>query len=1187
MAQQGNVSDLLSMLDSPVLSVLEDITAAFRENLNADRGPMLVNTLVDYFLETGSQQALHILSTLQEPHDKHLLDKINEYMSKPATRLSTLSLLGHVIRRQPSWKHKLAQAPVLLSLLKCLKTDTDVVVLTTGVLVLITTLPMIPQSGKQYLHEFFGIFGRLSSWYLKNPGHVAEIYLVHLHASVYALFHRLYGMYPCNFVSFLRSHYSMKENLETFEEVVKPMMGYVRIHPELVTGSKDHELDPRRWKRLETHDVVIECAKISLDPAEASYEGGYCSVSQQSRLPSQQRPSNSAASPYTASHSDFIPSTSTPCSASRQVLSQMSGHLPQILNSQSACLSAEPQQVTFWSPSAVCGMTTPPTSPGVALESSQTSSQPYSKFFSTPVGKGTPLGTPATSPPPLCVSDEFVHASVPPPASAALAKKVKARQSSFCAPPTLAPARSEGSSRHVLMTLLSFLLDSHGSKSSVTLSDLPGILGDLEASFEDSREKDREEDAISKEISEITTAEAELAVPRGGFDSPFYHSNGSLSGSKKSQLAASGAQGQSLNSEASFLLDQSGSECPRDLPKQTFTPIDRPSRDLDENAVGHGDPRGSLEPALLAPSPCKIPARQRAGFVGAPSPDYEHLFEMALPKTACLFVGQKTEELLKKARGVSDQDGALSASPLEVLDRLIQYGADAHSKELNKLPLPSKSADWTHFGGSPPSDEIHTLRNQLHLLHNQLLYERFKRQQHALRNRRLLRKVIKATALEEHNAAMKDQLRLQEKDIQAFKLSLQKEQAKNRKFQEEHDRVVSQLHSQIRQLQHEREDYYNQSRELKTRLEECHNTIADLRLDLKKASNKVCHTELLLSQVSQKVSAALARGGFLRPLEELVAKFPSCEGRRRKQLQHRHADTTKEVEVMQTAFRKELERAKCCVRQQSQQLEASQRRIIELESQLAKRDHLLLEQKKYLEDVKLKARGQLEAVESRYKGQKKITQAFELRILELYGRLENHRWLKDMEEDQMEAAGTTEGRLAGTHEGDPDSAAGSGEEVADRNGETKPPGARGNGGSGGSSDASTPEKPSSGPRSGPLSNRWEVSALLETSPGGSGGGVSGGGGGVPLTVGSFPSSESFLGMKARELFRNKSESQGEVDGRDSDGLCDPLKGGLCQDPGLEAKVLPPPEVPPPARNQESSVGQLRIMDYNESHHGHS
>lgn len=59
---------------------------------------------------------------------------------------------------------------------------------------------------------------------------------------------------------------------------------------------------------------------------------------------------------------------------------------------------------------------------------------------------------------------------------------------------------------------------------------------------------------------------------------------------------------------------------------------------------------------------------------------------------------------------------------------------------------------------------------------------------------------------------------------------------------------------------------------------------------------------------------------------------------------------------MQTAFRKELEKAKCYVQQQSQQLEASQKRILELESQLAKKDHLLLEQKKYLEDVKVQAR---------------------------------------------------------------------------------------------------------------------------------------------------------------------------------------------------------------------------------------
>lgn len=31
---------------------------------------MLLNGLVDYFLETNSTQAMHILSSVREPHDK-------------------------------------------------------------------------------------------------------------------------------------------------------------------------------------------------------------------------------------------------------------------------------------------------------------------------------------------------------------------------------------------------------------------------------------------------------------------------------------------------------------------------------------------------------------------------------------------------------------------------------------------------------------------------------------------------------------------------------------------------------------------------------------------------------------------------------------------------------------------------------------------------------------------------------------------------------------------------------------------------------------------------------------------------------------------------------------------------------------------------------------------------------------
>ncbi|XP_027470533.1 hamartin isoform X3 [Zalophus californianus] len=1115
MAQQANIGELLSMLDSPMLSVRDDVTAVFKENLSSDRGPMLVNTLVDYYLETNSQPVLHILTTLQEPHDK---------------------------------------------------VDTDVVVLTTGVLVLITMLPMIPQSGKQHLLDFFDIFGRLSSWCLKKPGHVTEIYLVHLHASVYALFHRLYGMYPCNFVSFLRSHYSMKENLDTFEEVVRPMMEHVRIHPELVTGSKDHELDPRRWKRLETHDVVIECAKISLDPAEASYEDGD-SVSPQVSARFPHRAADVAASPYVDTQNSCGSATSTPYSSSWLMLLNMPGQPPQTLSPPSTRLLTEPPQATLWSPSMVCGMTTPPTSPGNVPPDL---SHPYSKVFGTTGGKGTPMGTPATSPPPapLCHSDDYVHIAL----RHATATPPKKEEKTDSARPCLHRQHHLPNDRG--------LEELPGSKGSVTLSDLPGFLGDL-ASEEDSVEKAREEAAISKELSEITTADTEPLVPRGGFDSPFYRD--SLPGCpRKNHSATSGAQGANVNPEP---LNSSLDKLGPDTPKQAFTPIDPPCGGADESPAGNREHQTSLETNILTPSPCKIPPQRGVGYGSGQPPPYDHLFEVALPKTAHHFVSKKTKELLKKAKGNAEEDYPPSTSPAEVLDRLIQQGADAHSKELNKLSLPSKSVDWTHFGGSPPSDEIRTLRNQLLLLHNQLLYERFKRQQHALRNRRLLRKVIRAAALEEHNAAMKDQLKLQEKDIQIWKVSVQKEQARCSQLQEQRDTMVTQLHSQIRQLQHDREEFYNQSQELQTKLEDCRNMIAELRLELKKANSKVCHTELLLSQVSQKLSNSESVQQQMEFLNRQLLVLGEVNELYLEQLQSKHSDTTKEVEMMKAACRKELEKNRSHLLQQNQRLDTSQKRILELESHLAKKDHLLLEQKKYLEDVKVQARGQLQAAESRYEAQKRITQVFELEILDLYGRLEKDSLLKKLEEEKAEAAEAAEERLACCKDGCSDSLTGHSEDASGHNGDTKHPrpggsaraggasrgGGAGRGGS--SSELSTPEKPPI-QRAGLFSSRWETTVGESATS-------------IPTTVGSLPSSKSFLGMKARELFRNKSESQCDEDSVTISSLSETLKTELGKDPGAEAKTPPNLDGPHPSPPNLDSVGQLHIMDYNETHHEHS
>lgn len=52
------------------------------------------------------------------------------------------------------------------------QTESDVVVLITGVLVLVILLPMIQQTSKQLLFEFFDIFGRLAAWNQRNPGNI-------------------------------------------------------------------------------------------------------------------------------------------------------------------------------------------------------------------------------------------------------------------------------------------------------------------------------------------------------------------------------------------------------------------------------------------------------------------------------------------------------------------------------------------------------------------------------------------------------------------------------------------------------------------------------------------------------------------------------------------------------------------------------------------------------------------------------------------------------------------------------------------------------------------------------------------------------------------------------------------------------------------------------------------------------
>lgn len=186
--------------------------------------------------------------------------------------------------------------------------------------------------------------------------------------------------------------------------------------------------------------------------------------------------------------------------------------------------------------------------------------------------------------------------------------------------------------------------------------------------------------AIYKELSEITTADTEPLVPRGGFDSPFYQDS-LLGCPRKTPSATASAQGASVHPEP---LHSSLDKLGPDTPKQAFTPIELPCGGLDESPAGSRERQTPLETRILTPSPFRVPSQGGAGFGSGQPPPYDHLFEVALPKAAHHFVSTKTQELIKKVPGSTEGAWVPSASPLEVLDRLIQQGADAHGKELSR-----------------------------------------------------------------------------------------------------------------------------------------------------------------------------------------------------------------------------------------------------------------------------------------------------------------------------------------------------------------------------------------------------------------------------------------------------------------------------------------------------------------------
>ncbi|XP_078488646.1 hamartin [Ciona intestinalis] len=335
----------------------------------------------------------------------------------------------------------------------------------------------------------------------------------------------------------------------------------------------------------------------------------------------------------------------------------------------------------------------------------------------------------------------------------------------------------------------------------------------------------------------------------------------------------------------------------------------------------------------------------------------------------------------------------IEKSPNELLDLHVQLLADAYMKYKDRISIPSnKEMDWRPMidSSSCTAADAAYLRSQVLQMHCVMLYERHRREQHVLRARKLQRKVYDTEALEETNQNLKFQVGEMEKEIQGLRLTEKVNREKimdNEKLFNEKEKQLKEkvkcLTSEVKQLKME-----------KQALNEDHQTVKNecqlMRSEHGHLKSKLFESEQLLmrSTVNKKLLDDLQFKVTNLESELTEARELNCSA----DVRVRNAEAQAKAEIAEAKLLSNLyAREETHLKEKTDLFQTKvdflTAQVKQLQSDVNKKEDFLVEQKKYLEDVKSLARVQIHAMEAKYTAQRHISQRLEIQVLELYSKL--------------------------------------------------------------------------------------------------------------------------------------------------------------------------------------------------------
>lgn len=84
------------------------------------RDSFIVFGMMDYYANTNSNRIVDVLVKVQPPHDNYIFDKLFDWINS-TKRNQAFSLFWQIIKKNPSWLHKIASHQLFREILKVLK----------------------------------------------------------------------------------------------------------------------------------------------------------------------------------------------------------------------------------------------------------------------------------------------------------------------------------------------------------------------------------------------------------------------------------------------------------------------------------------------------------------------------------------------------------------------------------------------------------------------------------------------------------------------------------------------------------------------------------------------------------------------------------------------------------------------------------------------------------------------------------------------------------------------------------------------------------------------------------------------------------------------------------------------------------------------------------------------------------